>query len=362
MSMGSLVDKIPTDRMDGIQALRAIAAISVILGHLHHEFAEKFQMPNALPNMDIGSMGVDLFFVISGFIIVYSSENLFGKSGAPLYFLSRRIIRIVPIYWLASLILLLWVATAHGGFDEVKWTSGMVIASFFFWPYDSSSGQSAPFVGVGWTLYFEMFFYVTFSMTVFMNRERAVAATAALFIFLLLAGAAIKLPQPLLHWSNPVIIEFIFGMIIALLYRQGVRIQNSLGAVMVGIGFLLAIIAFWVQGDLAYRYITLGVPSALIIGAVATSTRSLPRVTAPLLLLGNASYSLYLFHPYAFTIPRLVFGRYLSPEGHVYEYALLIFGVAIVAGIMMHLFVERPLTAWLRSSLEASLRLRSRVA
>jgi exopolysaccharide production protein ExoZ len=215
---------------------------------------------------------------------------------------------------------------------------------------------------VGWTLYFEMFFYVIFSITVFMSRERAVAATAALFIFLLFAGAATELPQPFLHWSNPIIIEFIFGMLIAILYRRGIKIQNNVGAGIVSIGFLLAIIAFWVQGDVSYRYIVFGVPSALIVGAVVTSTRSLPVVTGPLLLLGNASYSLYLFHPFAFTIPRLVFGKYLSPEGHAYGYALLLFVVAIVVGIMMHLIVERPLTALLRKRLEASLKMRSQAA
>ena len=92
-----------------IQALRCFAVMGVILFHVQHYYTNKLRMPGFLPNFDVGSAGVDLFFVISGFIMVYAFERLFGQPGGTRIFLLRRLARIVPMYWAATTVFLVYV-------------------------------------------------------------------------------------------------------------------------------------------------------------------------------------------------------------------------------------------------------------
>src|SRR5262245_8564740 len=125
-----------------IQALRAIAALLVFLGHAIN--AVDLEVAAAFPN-SYGPFGVDLFFVISGFVMVYSSERLFGQPGAPIKFFARRLARIVPLYWAATAILV-W-------FDVPNASTKAVLGSLFFAPHLPAE---APLLFVGWTLIFEM--------------------------------------------------------------------------------------------------------------------------------------------------------------------------------------------------------------
>ena len=102
--------------------------------------------------------GVDLFFVISGFIMVYSSEDLFGARGAWRTFLTRRLVRIVPLYWLTTAITIPLMSLT------VDWQS--LLGSYFFIPYRAPSNAIVPLHGVGWTLNLEMFFYVIFAAAI----------------------------------------------------------------------------------------------------------------------------------------------------------------------------------------------------
>ena len=133
-----------------VQALRAAAAIAVTLVHfnwLYLAIIGKFGDREFLYPL---AAGVDVFFVISGFIMVYSSEKLFGEPGAPRIFLARRIARIVPIYWVTTAVDV-WI-------ENKAFDLQYVLKSFFFIPYAQPSGQIVPVFGVGWTLNFEMFF------------------------------------------------------------------------------------------------------------------------------------------------------------------------------------------------------------
>ena len=329
-------------RFASVQVLRAVAALAVVIAHLDFEFLHRFHLP--LPNIQIGLAGVDLFFVISGFVIVYSSERLFGCDASMREFVWRRLIRIVPLYWLATSIKVDLDSAAYGSFT--LWTPGLVVASFFFWPYEVN-GLWAPIVVPGWTLYFEMFFYAVFATTIWQSRERAVLWTTVALFILLFIGAFFPLQQPLLYWPNPIVLEFVFGMIIAVLYRRGVRISAWQGAAIALAGVASIIGAYILRSDfLVDRYIFIGVPCALIVGAAALSP-DLPksRFVATLVLLGDASYAIYLFHLFAFAMPR-IFG--LGPEGHIALYAIMLVAAAVAVGLSIHMLIERPLTAWLK--------------
>ena len=150
-----------------IQALRVIAAFMVLAFHVSLEVAKLTPAAVLTP----GSAGVDLFFVISGFVMLYSSERLFGRPWASAQFFKRRLVRIVPLYWLATTALVLLVAPFAG--------TKAVIASLLFWPYPAGG---APLLNVGWTLNIEMFFYLVFAAALLAKSRVVVTTTVSIFL------------------------------------------------------------------------------------------------------------------------------------------------------------------------------------
>jgi peptidoglycan/LPS O-acetylase OafA/YrhL len=212
------------DKVFALQLLRAVAATGVVISHVRYDFLHHLSLTEQLPGfLDLGNAGVDLFFVISGFVMVYSSESLFGRDRAAVTFLMRRIARIVPLYWLMTVIMVVYVAAR--GFAVSDATPMLVAVSFFFIPYARPSGEISPIFGVGWTLNFEMLFYATFALALAARREVTVARVTALLALLILGSMLWPgLPMPLSYWSDPIVLEFAFGMMLALAYRADARL------------------------------------------------------------------------------------------------------------------------------------------
>src|SRR5215467_252489 len=148
-------------RIGGIQVLRALAAVLVTICHAQAEIAKIGGLASAWPPAALANLagfGVDLFFVISGFIMVYSTDQLFGTAHGPMEFLKRRLLRIVPLYWIVTslyLALTLLIPEFAKGYP-----AGFLIASYLFIPAARPDGVIEPLVGQGWTLNYEMLFYV----------------------------------------------------------------------------------------------------------------------------------------------------------------------------------------------------------
>jgi exopolysaccharide production protein ExoZ len=141
-------------KIESVQALRAVAALSIAILHVLHEAT----------GLDSGGMiarwhaalpwaaGVDLFFVISGFVMVYASDELFGRLDAPRLFIVRRLIRIVPLYWAATTLFLLVALTARSSVSEGIGSVTNVIMSYAFLPTRRPDGSIQPIYSLGWTL------------------------------------------------------------------------------------------------------------------------------------------------------------------------------------------------------------------
>jgi exopolysaccharide production protein ExoZ len=287
------------------------------------------------------SSGVDVFFVISGFIMVLSSEQYFAAPGGSLEFLTRRLARIVPLYWLTSVVAIFLMSLP---FD---WNS--LVKSAIFIPYQKPNGSIVPLHGVGWTLNYEIFFYVLFSIAICWPRRTAILLVCAALTSIVIMGSVFSPTLvPLIFWSNPIILEFAFGVLIAFAYRHDVKIPLLLRLCLT----LLALGSIWSStgymppsGD---RVLFWGVPAAVLVLCAVLGTRQdySQWITAPVKLLGDASYSLYLIHPIVGAIVIVLWSHGLNryPIEIVLPAAVLLSQVLAIAIFWQF---ERPTTRWL---------------
>jgi exopolysaccharide production protein ExoZ len=285
----------PNGRLAGIQILRAVAALAVVFAHV----------PNSLTLTEYagyGAVGVDIFFVISGFIIVYSSRDLFTTANGWLRFLCRRLTRIVPLYWSITTVAVTVSLLSHpeqfSHFFDPSW----IASTYLFLPFDGRE----PMVAVGWTLNFEMLFYVVFAGLIWLRSSSAVLAVSILFGFAaalhrLLPG----LPPPWSIWSNPIIGEFVLGAGLALIYLRGIRISPvvAIGLISVGVtGFAVAAACGYyavpINDPTMPRSLVWGVPALALVAAptLSRSPLGMTRLARLGTRLGEASYSIYLIH------------------------------------------------------------------
>lgn len=301
-----------------IQYLRAIAALMVVA---HHMFTTKLVDYHGETGWLAG--GVDIFFVISGFIMVQSTKD---RSYSPTQFYARRIIRIVPIYWLATFVVMM----------NMQWDWGDALKSLLFIPYLNRQTQSImPVLQPGWTLNFEMFFYLIFGFSLMLPEKLRFYAVAACLIALVLIGLVLQPTGALGFYTRPIILEFILGMFIA---RFGVRLPFWLAPLaLFAIPFLWEIVRF--------RELAIGLPAAIIVASLLTIDRQIPKLPF-LSKLGDASYAIYLFHLEALGLLAVLVGAYaISPV------IVLPAGLAIAAlvGLAIHKFLETPINAILKN-------------
>jgi len=297
----------------GVQYLRAIAALMVAYFHSLEQIPQYAPLLNRyfLGNAHL-SNGVDLFFVISGFIMVLTSSR-----ASPLDFAVRRIIRIVPLYWSLTavlLFLLLWKpnlmrATVAGTEYAVK--------SFLFIPYANpgQNGQMFPLLVPGWSLNLEMFFYAVFALVLFLPRNRRVLAAGA-FFFVVVWGTPLfrgaTFGREIGFFGDFRLFEFIFGMILAQWYSQGLpRLPVWVLWIIAALGF---IVLFWglpflplTAGSWLQVMLENGLPAAVVVFAILSLEGSLMRRPLPFLAyLGDASYSMYLSHIFSLGAARFL--------------------------------------------------------
>jgi peptidoglycan/LPS O-acetylase OafA/YrhL len=343
--------------LKSIQVLRAVAAIGVLTLHAATEKITHIGgAAGPFKNFLLGAAGVDLFFVISGFVMVYSSQSLFGRRDGPRRFFLRRLARIAPLYWAVTIVIILYIYAAHGAQLWAIYSPASLVASFLFWPYPRIDGFAFPVHLLGWTLNFEMFFYAVFAFAILLPRRAAVPAVCVAFAALVAIGRTTVLPLPFLFWANPIILEFCFGMVIALAYREGFRLPPA-GAWALGIAGCVAFAVMydppqaWGDGRAAFW----GLPGAALVASCALSSSTWRPGTAGRFfgLLGDASYSLYLVHPLTFPLVRWTIGRFFVGTDAGWTYATIAWIAAIAASVVCYLVFERPITRALQRRLRA---------
>jgi peptidoglycan/LPS O-acetylase OafA/YrhL len=208
-----------------IQILRFYAAGIVVLAHLGDRlegFAERYHVPVDFIEIT-GAFGVDIFFVISGFIMGYIALDRFGRAGAPVAFLLDRATRIVPLYWVATLLMVVLNELANRLGDPAKVQPqhlSQIIMSLSFFPFPDARGEHRPVLGQGWSLDYEMLFYLLFAFCLVCRRRLGILLLALLFCILGALHMVANLPFAAQVWTDPIIFEFLFGFLLAVLQRH----------------------------------------------------------------------------------------------------------------------------------------------
>jgi peptidoglycan/LPS O-acetylase OafA/YrhL len=316
-------------RLDCLQVLRAVAALAVVVFHCHWT--------------GIASFGVELFFVISGFVICHAAAQ------DPRHFLPKRIARVVPLYWSATLgvFVLARIAPALFPSTEASWLN--LLRSLALWPYLRADGTDMPLLFLGWTLNFEAFFYVLFAACLALSARLAPwLALGLLMLAASLHGAVVGLGDPLDFWSRPIVLNFACGIVAWLVWR---RTRDALARVPAWLASAVALIALAILVTGANHGVGGVLPSGGIVGAVLMLALLAPgnrmRWPTVLLLVGDASYSLYLLHPYVLeAVARKVHAFGPDPRG------LVATGLAVLAALALALvtfrLIERPSNRFFR--------------
>ena len=331
--------------IQSVQLLRGLAALAVSIGHAF-DFTENTNLTSAFNGYVLPfTIGVDAFFVISGFIMYYTSQNSFGSWTSVKSFTRKRLARIVPLYWLCTIFLCALFIL------DGRYINGFIQAMLFI-PHARPDGLIHPVLGVGWTLNYEMLFYVLFGASLFLSRAWAIAALSAAILALVLSGMFVpRESAELWFWTRPIILEFLAGVFVGALYHRFGK-AGTMGWAIAGIALSIAVVPLNVFGLLPIdQFIDPRALQAVIL--VAACVILLPwaleaRVPESLIQLGNVSYALYLIHPIVLRVVKVPYYM-VAPQtvasGLIYA-AIGIIG-SLVAAYLLHHAVERPLTRWL---------------
>jgi len=343
--------------VSNIQALRAFAALAVCWRHMLMWFATD----PGYGLFHVGRAGVDVFFVISGFIMFHTTRD---NDRTSVQFWTDRVVRIAPLYWLMTLfIVALYLAGLPSG-DARHIDGNDVPLALLFLPNIRGDGDWNPILATGWTLIYEMYFYALFGLTFFLRSQaRALALLTAFFIATWLVSTRVPLPFTLFRWSEPITLEFAAGGLLALLYRSPVELPKLsariAGWLLIAIGTAAFFVVAYLFTDAtaeptAFRTLVNGPPAVMVVaGALMLERSGVVWKSRTLLLLGAASYSIYVVHLPVFQYAALLWSQ-LSPgmPQLLPLYYAGAYAAAVLAGIALYFAFEKPVTAFLKSHLK----------
>ncbi|WP_027170624.1 acyltransferase [Methylobacterium sp. 10] len=332
-----------------IQSLRAIAAYLVVcfhcqvllFGHL------KYSM---------GSWGVDIFFVISGFVMAYTTD---GRIAPPHQFIIKRLVRVVPLYWFMTMAVFLAALSMPFLFRSIDDGLGHLLMSLAFIPFEKSNGLIQPILFLGWTLNYELFFYCLFFLSLYIYPEVTRYFYLSLAMIALVIFGLLFRPENVVgrFYTDPIILEFVAGIWICYLVRHVTipprlftfSMTSALGVA--SFGFLVAAEFLWPTTP---RFVGLGLPAAsLVLAAVLLETRGIVSKTDFAVEQGNSSYALYLTHFLSYQLCEKIVFKVFDPQSFSLKLVAFV-GAVAVAGILawiVHRQIEVPLTQSVRDLL-----------
>jgi exopolysaccharide production protein ExoZ len=337
---------IPRNILSSIQWLRAIAAIMVAMHHaLYYSDVLGYQF-SGREFLDL-SFGIHIFFVVSGFIMIHTTRD-FGDANAWRQFLARRLIRVVPLYWLLTTVVVIGVIISPHSIEIATDKIQYILGSYFFIPVLRTDGDLRPILGQGWTLDYEMFFYFTFTFAVLLPRRWGVSILTLGFLVLAWVGRDLDKSTPVIFtWTDGMILEFLAGVYVGLAYEKNCRLPGWVATLFIVVGLGLGVLDF--AGP---TFVVAGIPAALMVGGFVLGPQMKDSFATRLLArVGDASYSLYLTHA---IILKLFYQAWITAVGDRLPVSVFLISsmfAAILAGLLVYYLVERPMTEYLRRKL-----------
>ncbi len=339
------------EQLLGIQALRFVAAFAVVV--LHCSFYTVERLDASLGLYSQGANGVRLFFIISGFVMIASSQRLEGTPLGWRVFALKRVVRIVPLYWAVTTFKLATLLAVPAVVLHASLDWPFIAKSYLFIPAINKDGEIHPLLGVGWTLNFEMFFYLLFTLALgFKISPIRLIAPVLIGLTLLSPYRTPNWPVPLQFWADPVVLDFLAGMLLARTIQKGATITPAIAwiCVIAGLAYLfLPMPRLGLDGSVL-RSISFTMAAALVVaGTVGLEEKIGGLIPKWVLFMGAASYALYLIHPVIAPISPTI----LKHLGLVYPLLAIILGVAlaIVSSIILYMLIEQPVTRRLNEAL-----------
>jgi peptidoglycan/LPS O-acetylase OafA/YrhL len=342
------------NRLLSLQAFRAVAAISVVFFHVQLIAERRLGVTFLGEVFTEGRLGVDFFFVLSGFIISYVHADDFGDRSAVPGYLVKRIVRIYPllvVLTLGKLVLMLMLPQLVG---EHELNLSLIVRSLLILPQ-----RPIPILPMAWTLTHELLFYGMFAMGLFLGKTawRRIQIVWAVCIVVISwamerTGHPDDISLAARFFFHPHNLQFLMGCLIAERYSQGPTLKKTLRSMLAVAGILavMKVRFLWdVHGKLPSCLAWGAVFTLLIWVAVNWEVNFGARVSALWQKLGDASYSIYLVNTPIVAALCVIGSRFLPPDGwQMQAWLTAVALISILCGLGCYVLLERPMTRWFR--------------
>jgi exopolysaccharide production protein ExoZ len=342
----------PKQTFEAVQILRGLAASMVVFHHAAYAIAHYHPQRSVLATFyklpELGAGGVDIFFVISGLVIAHAARKLPSGGTSAREFAKRRLLRVLPPYWVFTGILIaMWCAGL--GLKGLIMTPMLVVTSLLLIPYTKTDiyGHVGvhPILDVGWTMTFEMYFYLLCSVVIWRVGGNRIFP----WVFALLAlcgGASLVLTGPgsLLSsiTASPLLFEFAGGVFLAHFGTKALPNRTAWMLIALGVGGLTA--SIFMPDPMAWRVLFWGIPGFLLVWGAIHIPVNLGRIASRFFVyLGTASYTIYLAHPFFVLAAGTILKRGLGHSINADLLLVLLTLATVLATSLLYFVVERPL-------------------
>jgi exopolysaccharide production protein ExoZ len=339
-------------RIESLHCLRALACMAVVAFHVFRATivhatppANSLFLPSFTAIELMGAMGVDVFFVLSGYLMSHFTRSQEPGPSMAMRFLKDRFVRIWPAYLTISLIAYALLAR-HGNTPQLIYeVSAERILGLLFWPSYDLTQNLRPIVGPGWTLNYEFFFYICFAMAACIPGKGMLIRLSAIFISAFIAGQLMTAGSRHDFLTNPIIFEFLIGCYLAALQRRGYLNHAKAIHWFAAAALILMALSAGKRPELPHLVYS-GLPSALLVaGAIQAQLNFKPPQWV--MALGDASYSIYLTHfllVYEITSRLIPALTKVNSQSATMTASLLTILFCALIGVLFHRHIELPIT------------------
>ena len=340
-----------------LQVARGLAAILITAKHALYEVEQVSSSGFQSPYYGYYVLAIDIFFVLSGFIMIYTNQDKNSVKDA-VDFIVRRIIRIVPLYWFYTFLLLAVAFVIPQVLDKAEFVPLDFLKSLFFVPYVNTAGDLQPFLAVGWSLNYEMYFYLVFAVFLMFPGVRMLLFMSAYYLFTVYLLPHI-LPDGVIEgfYTRFIVLEFLVGAWIGYLFINNIRLPERLKWPAIALAAFTVIPVFIpdVFQDITGMGYSRFMASIIIIGCLALP-RGIEDIRVPQILKmsGDSSYTVYLSHAFFIGgVTQVILFLGLEPYINAWILFILVMLACVIGGWIFYLLFELPMIRGIKSMIRS---------